>query len=142
MKNKWLRILGSSALLIMVCFSSLAADTRAPAEKTGVVLALPGGARTGQDFNVDEATEAYINLLSEADRARSDAYMEGGYWLQLWNFVYGLALAWLLLGTRLSARMRNLSERFGRWRWLHTFIYGAQYGVIASVLSWQKPWPN
>jgi len=135
MKNKWALTFAGIALLIMVSFSLPAAEEQAVAEKTGVVLEIPDGARAGQEFNVEKATDAYINLLSEEDRARSDAYMEGGYWLQLWNFVYALGLAWLLLGTRLSARMRNLAERIGRWRWLHTFIYGAQYVVIASVLS-------
>jgi len=135
MKNKWAPTLAGIALLIMVSFSLSAAEEQVVAEKTGVVLEIPDGARAGQSFNIDEATEAYINLLSDENRARSDAYMEGGYWLELWNFVYGLGLAWLLLGTRLSARMRNLAERVGRWRWLHTFIYSAQYVVIASVLS-------
>jgi len=135
MRNKWALTLAGIALLIMVSFSLSAAEEQVVAEKTGVVLEIPDGARAGQSFNIDEATEAYINLLSDEDRARSDAYMEGGYWLELWNFVYGLGLAWLLLGTRLSARMRNLAERVGRWRWLHTFIYSAQYVVIASVLS-------
>ena len=134
MKNNWARILGGITLVTMIIFS-LSAIAQAPAEDIGVVLEIPDGAKAGQDFNVDEATEAYINLLSDEERARSDAYMEGGYWLQLWNFVYGLGLAWLLLGTRLSARMRNLAERIGRWRWLHTFIYSAQYVVIATVLS-------
>ncbi len=135
MRNKWALTLAGIALLIMISFSLSAAEEQVVAEKTGVVLEIPDGARAGQSFNIDEATEAYINLLSDEDRARSDAYMEGGYWLELWNFVYGLGLAWLLLGTRLSARMRNLAERVGRWRWLHTFIYSAQYVVIASVLS-------
>jgi len=135
MKNKWALTLAGMALLIMVSFSLPVAAKQAVAGNVEVVLEIPDGAKAGQDFSVDEATEAYINLLSDEDRARSDAYMEGGYWLQLWNFVYGLGLAWLLLGTRLSARMRNLSERIGRWRWLHTFIYSAQYVVIATVLS-------
>jgi len=135
MKNKWALTLAGIALLIMVSFSLPVAAKQAVAGNVEVVLEIPDGAKAGQDFSVDEATEAYINLLSDEDRARSDAYMEGGYWLQLWNFVYGLGLAWLLLGTRLSARMRNLSERIGRWRWLHTFIYSAQYVVIATVLS-------
>ncbi len=135
MRNKWALTLAGIALLIMISFSLSAAEEQVVAEKTGVVLEIPDGARAGQSFNIDEATEAYINLLSDENRARSDAYMEGGYWLELWNFVYGLGLAWLLLGTRLSARMRNLAERVGRWRWLHTFIYSAQYVVIASVLS-------
>ena len=103
------------------------------AQETGeVLLDIPAGAMAGPNFNVDTATEAYINLLSEEQRESSDSYFEGGYWLQLWGFLYGLAVAWLLLGTRLSARMRNLSERFGRWRWLQTFLYGAQYVVVAT----------
>jgi len=135
MKNKWALTLAGIALLIMVSFSLPATEEPAVAEKIGVVLEIPDDARAGQGFNVNKATEAYINLLNDEDRASSDAYMEGGYWLELWNFVYGLGLAWLLLGTRLSARMRNLSERIGRWRWLHTFIYSAQYVAIATVLS-------
>ncbi len=135
MKNKWASKLIGVLLVIMIGFSLPAANAQALAEKAGVILEIPDGAKAGPDFSVDKATDAYINLLSEEDRARSDAYMEGGYWLQLWGFLYGLALAWLLLGTRLSARMRNLSERIGRWRWLQTFIYSAQYVVIASVLS-------
>ena len=106
------------------------------AQETGeVLLDIPAGAMAGPGFDVDTATEAYINLLSEEQRESSDSYFEGGYWLQLWGFLYGLGVAWLLLGTRLSARMRNLSERFGRWRWLQTFLYGAQYVVVATLLT-------
>jgi len=135
MNNKWSGLLCGITLVFIIIFSFPAANAQATGENTGVALEIPDGARAGPEFNVERATDAYINLLSEEDRARSDAYMEGGYWLQLWGFLYGLGLAWLLLGTRLSAGMRNLSERVGRWRWLHTFIYGAQYVVIASVLS-------
>ena len=135
MKNKWANLLVGLTWVCMIGFSLSAANAQSPAEKAGVILEIPDGAKAGQAFDVNKATDAYINLLSEEDRARSDAYMEGGYWLQLWGFLYGLGLAWLLLGTRLSARMRNLSERCGRWRWLHTFIYSAQYVVIATVLS-------
>jgi len=135
MKINWASALAGITLAIVIGFTLPAAYAQEPSVKTAVALEIPDGAKAGQDFDVDKATEAYINLLSAQDRARSDAYMEGGYWLQLWNFVYGLGLAWLLLGTRLSARMRNLSERVGRWRWLHTFIYSAQYVVVATVLS-------
>ena len=100
-----------------------------------VVLEIPVGAEAGSDFDVDKATEAYINLLSADQRARSDAYMEGNYWLLLWGLLYGLGVAWILLGTRLSARMRDFSERFSRRRWLHTIIYSMQYIVVGTVLS-------
>jgi len=135
MKNKWAQILGGVTLVIMIGFSLPAGNAQMPADAASVVLEIPDDAKAGRGFDVDEATDAYINLLSAEDRARSDAYMEGGYWLQLWGFVYGLGVAWLLLGTRLSARMRNLSERIGRWRWLQTFIYSVQYFLIVSLLS-------
>lgn len=135
MRGKWSNIPGEVALVIIVGLALPTAYAEEQDDAIPVILEIPEGAKAGPDFDVDKATDAYINLLSEKDRARSDAYMEGGYWLQLWGFIYGLAVAWLLLGTRLSARMRNLSEKIGRWRWLHTFIYSLQYVVIGTLLS-------
>lgn len=89
-------------------------------------------------FNADAATAAYLAQLSPRARARSDAYFEGGYWLILWDCLWALGVAWLLLATRLSARMRNLAERLARWRWLQTAIYALQYIVLVSLLSF--PW--
>ena len=89
-------------------------------------------------FDVDKATEAYMAELSPAQRANSDAYFEGGYWLILWDCLWGLGIAWLLLGTRLSVRMRNLAERITRFRWLQTAIYAVQYIVLTALLA--LPW--
>lgn len=91
-------------------------------------------AENAPSFDVEAATEQYLARLSPEERARSDSYFEGGYWLQLWSFLYGLGVAWLLLGTRLSARMRDFAERFGRWRALATLLYGAQYFLLTAVL--------
>ncbi len=89
-------------------------------------------------FDVDKATEAYMAELSPAQRANSDAYFEGGYWLILWDCLWALGIAWLLLGTRLSARMRHLAERITRFRWLQTAIYAVQYIVLTALLA--LPW--
>src|SRR5215218_10653528 len=72
------------------------------------------------------ATEAYLARLSPEQREKSDSYFEGGYWLILWDFLYGLGVAALLLGTGLSARMRNLAERVVRFRPLQVFLYWLQ----------------
>ncbi len=53
------------------------------------------------------ATEAYMARISPAAKARSDAYFEGGYWLQLLDLVVGLAAALLLLRTRALASTRD-----------------------------------
>ena len=36
-------------------------------------------------FDADAATEAYLASIPAEDRAQSDAYFEGGYWLLLWG---------------------------------------------------------
>src|SRR6185295_18365341 len=62
----------------------------------------------GGHFDPAAATEAWLATMPPDARARSDAYFEGGYWLQLWGFLYTLGVAWVLLGSGLSVRLRNL----------------------------------
>jgi STE24 endopeptidase len=68
------------------------------------------------------------------DRARSDAYFEGGYWLQLWDFLLGVAVNLALLGTGLASRMRNLAERPVRFRPAQTFLYWVQYLLVTTAV--------
>ena len=39
--------------------------------------------------DADAATQAWLDRLPPEAVARSNAYYEGGYWLQLWNFLAG-----------------------------------------------------
>ncbi|MDQ6679091.1 MAG: hypothetical protein M3Z09_17545, partial [Acidobacteriota bacterium] len=54
-----------------------------------VVLHIPEAAKSGPGFNAETATRAYLATVSGDKKARSDAYFEGGYWLILWDFLYG-----------------------------------------------------
>ena len=72
--------------------------------------------------------------MPSAARARSDAYFEGGYWMILWDFLYGMAVALVLLNLRWSAKMRDLAERITRFKPLHTLIYWAEYLLITTIL--------
>ena len=110
-----------------------AAPAAAPATPASPVI--PAAAVGGPGFDPRAATEAYLSTLSQEKRERSDAYFEGGYWLTLWGFLYGLGVAWLLLGTRLSARMRDLAERMTRFRPVQTWLYALQYILATTVLS-------
>jgi STE24 endopeptidase len=85
-------------------------------------------------FDPEAATRAYLAKVPPEKRARSDAYFEGGYWLLLWDFLYGGLVAILLLALRWSARMRDLAERITRRKPLQTFLYSVQYGIVAFVL--------
>jgi len=107
-----------------------------PAGESPPALHIPAeAARPAATFDPEVATRAYLDTLSPEKRARSDAYFEGGYWLQLWGFLYGLGVAWLLLGTGLSARMRDLAERISRRRPLQTGLYAIGYILLTTVLS-------
>lgn len=99
------------------------------------VTTVPAGAQATPDFNAETATDAYLAQIPAASRARSDAYFEGGYWLLLWDFIYGVVIALLLLNLRWSAAMRDLAERITRFRPLQTFIYWVEYLVLTSVLG-------
>ena len=119
---------------------SPAAAQTSPASASAPAVTSSGetGAPRAERFNPERATEAYLARLGPAQRARSNAYFEGGYWLTLWSFLYGLGIAWLLLGTRLSARMRDLAERLTRVRPLQTFLYVVQYVLVTALLGF--PW--
>ncbi|MGA9572549.1 MAG: M48 family metalloprotease, partial [Lysobacterales bacterium] len=101
-------------------------------------LIVPEAARPGPDFNVDEATQAYVDLLTPEQRARSDAYFEGGYWINLWDVLVTLAVAGLLLFSGTSRKMREWSEKIGRSRFLHTTIYALMF--IVAVYLLYLPW--
>lgn len=117
----------------------LPADAQtAPGEAEGAAPGEPpatAAAEPAAPFDAEAATRAYLSRQTSEEKARSDAYFEGGYWLQLWGFLYGLGVAWLLLGTRLSARLRDLAERITRRRFPANALYGAAYVVIATLLS-------
>jgi STE24 endopeptidase len=86
-------------------------------------------------FDVNAAVEAYLAKMPPAERARSNAYFEGGYWLQLWDFLSTVLVMWLLLRFRLSMRMRDLAERITRFRPLQTAIYWVQFIVLVTVVT-------
>lgn len=98
-------------------------------------LQIPAAARPSADFDVDRATSAYLDLLSPEQRATSDAYFEGGYWLQLWGLLYGLAVAAILLRSGFSRRMRDWARRVSARPWLTTMIYVVLWLLAVTVMS-------
>ena len=86
-------------------------------------------------FDVAAARRAYLDRVPAADRERSDAYFEGGYWLQLWSVLWGLGVAWLLLSRRISSRLRDLAERRSRRPALQTALYAALYVPLTALLG-------
>jgi STE24 endopeptidase len=92
-------------------------------------------APSAQPFDVHSAVNAYLAKMPPAQRARSDAYFEGGYWLILGDFLVTVVAMWVLLHFRWSGRMRNLAERVTRFRALQTALYWIQFLIVAFVLT-------
>src|SRR4029079_11871597 len=63
------------------------------------------------------------------------AYFEGGYWLLLWGFLYGLGVSWVLLATGLSVRMRDVGERVTGASFVHSLVYAVQYILATALLG-------
>lgn len=134
----------ATSLALLLGMGLAGAEDAAPATEqplaAKVQLEVPAGARAGADFDVERATQAWIDTLPADKRARSDAYYEGGYWLQLFSFLYGLAIAWVFLFGRLSARMRDFAARLTGNATAQSAIYGALYIVAGSVLGFPLTW--
>jgi STE24 endopeptidase len=129
------RLRGFVLLVLFAAFSLVSAQAQPAIQPTVDITQVPAAAQPSAHFDADAATEAYMAMIPPAATARSNAYIEGGYWLILWDFLYSAAIALLLLNLRWSARMRDLAERVTRFRWLQDALYWGQYLVLTSLLG-------
>jgi STE24 endopeptidase len=123
--------------VIFFCATFLATSALAQppaANQMPSVIQVPAEAQASPHFDATVATNAYLAQIPPDKTARSDAYFEGGYWMILWDFLYGAVVALLLLNLRWSARMRDLAERFTRFKPVQTFVYWLQYLVLTTIL--------
>jgi STE24 endopeptidase len=134
------RTLFSTALCCLVFFCAAFLATPAFAQPPAAnempsVIQVPAEAQPSPHFDATAATDAYLAQIPADKKARSDAYFEGGYWLILWDFLYGVVIALLLLNLRWSAHMRDLAERLTHFKPVHTFVYWLQYVVVATIFG-------
>jgi len=118
---------------ILLCLPSALAQPPVENQMPSVIQ-VPPEAQATPRFDAAAATSAYLAQIPADKTTRSDAYFEGGYWLILWDFLYGVAVALLLLNLRWSARLRDLAERVTRFKPVHTFVYWMQYLVLTTIL--------
>lgn len=120
---------------IVVLVSILLAPPRTDTTPLHAPSAVPAAAQASGHFDPVAATNAYLATVPTGQKARSDAYFEGGYWLILWDFLVSVAIYLLLLVTGWSARMRDLAERLTRFTPLRTAIYWTQFLIVTGVLT-------
>jgi STE24 endopeptidase len=129
-----------SGFAMLACsYVSRAQEAPGPGAKPATVMPdvihVPAAAQASEHFDADAATEAYLAQIPASARSRSDAYFEGGYWLILWDFLYGVAIYLLLLYFGWSAAMRNFAERLTRSKPLQTFLYWTEFLIATTILG-------
>ena len=128
-------LLRASLLLFALLLSPV---MRAESQSAGADVAHPASlasAPTGPAFDLKGATDAYLATVPPDKKVRSDAYFEGGYWLQFWDFLFGAAVTIFLLQSRLSARMRDWAARVSSWRGVQDLIYFILFLLTVSMIQ-------
>lgn len=98
-------------------------------------LNIPAAAQAGPNFDVKTATDAWLASVPPEKKAKSDAYFEGGYWLQLWDFLISAAILLWMLQSRFSARIRDWAERITQRKNLQTLLYFLPFALVSTVLQ-------
>jgi STE24 endopeptidase len=94
-----------------------------------------GHSEDAKRFDPAVATQTWLDSVPRNQREKSDAYFEGGYWLILWNFLLAAAISVFLLASRLSARLRDFSERIARIENLQVACYAILYLLLVYLLT-------
>ena len=128
-----LRLAFFSAALVV---SSIALPAQQTSPTTANAIAAPAPVATPAGITDPEgATRAWLETMPANEKARSDAYFEGSYWLILWNFLVTVAIALLLLTTKLSARIRDLAAVLTSFRPVQAGIYAIGFAIITWALD-------
>src|SRR5438067_2443430 len=116
-------------IVALACSSNSQSAQETPSPSPGPI-AIPTGIT-----DPAAATHAWLDTIPPHEKARSDAYFEGGYWLILWNFLLTAAIALFLLTSRLSARIRDMAARLTRFRPIQAGIYAIGFALVTGVLN-------
>ncbi len=123
------------SVFALFAIAAVSASAQPAIQPTVDITKVPAAAQPSPQFDADAATEAYMAMMPPAAVARSNAYFEGGYWLILWDFLYGAAISVMLLQFRWSARMRDFAVRLTRFPWLQPLPYALLYTIAVAILG-------
>lgn len=127
--------LGVIVLLVLSTLWAGVGVAASPADPQFQISPVNDEWRASLPRDADAATKAYMDRLPAAAVARSRAYFEGGYWLQLWNLLLSLGISIVLLGGKRSARVRDWAQHIGRKAFFRDAIYGAFFSIATFALS-------
>ncbi len=99
------------------------------------LFALAGpAAATALPFDPDQATQAWLATMGPEATARSNAYFEGGYWLDLADSLITIFVAMLLMVLGFAKGVRTWLEKTVKFYFLVVFGMAVFYLAVSSVL--------
>lgn len=102
-------------------------------------IALAGTATAVElPFDPDQATRAWLDTMGPEATARSNAYFEGGYWIQFVGPLIGFLVAFALLQTGFAKGLRAWLEKSVKVYFFVVLGFALVYSLIGSVVSF--PW--
>jgi STE24 endopeptidase len=123
---------------VLLCVAGLVTAFTAARAAPAHASALQAPRQGDTAFDPVVATAAYLATVPGDQRARADAYTEGGHWIGLWSTVVTVVVAFLILHLGWSGRIRDRVERLTRWRVFQTFLYAASF--LALMTGAALPW--
>ena len=93
---------------------------------------------SAETFDPLAATETYLKSLAPEARAKSDAYFEGNYYLQVFNLVVGLLISWIFLQFRITVKIRDLAERIFKRKFAQGVVFIILFTTVSSLVN--LPW--
>ena len=127
-------------LVTLIVAAALSAPAQPAIQPAVDITQVPAAAQPSPQFDVDAATEAYMAMMPPAAVARSNAYFEGGYWLILWDFLYGAAISLLLLATQLVGPHARPCGSPDAPSLAQILLYWLQYLVVTTLLGLPLEW--
>ena len=106
-----------------------------PAQEPSASPTTSSSMQEAKSFDPTAATNALLNSVPADKRAKSNAYFEGGYWLLLWNFLGGAAIAIFLLASNVAARIRDVAEGLTGSQTLQVIICSVALILIVAIIG-------
>lgn len=98
-------------------------------------VAGPALAATGLPFDPDQATRAWLDTMGPEATARSNAYFEGGYWIQFIGPVLTIIIAAALMMSGFAKGVRSWLEKTVKFYFLVVLGMALVYNLISAALT-------
>jgi STE24 endopeptidase len=85
-------------------------------------------------FNITQATNEYLKMLTPEQKEKSDSYFEGGYWIQLLDILAEILVTWIFLSMGLSQWIKKIALKNKKVN-IQNLIYILFYLLFTYIIT-------